>query len=175
MDNKNVFIAIALSMSVLLFWGAFFESPNSIDKTSVPQQEIQGKIKNPTRKNQPVIQNFLNKKKPPKKPLNNDFVFTCIQKKSPPKSDLIKLQTFVETSACPHGHYNSFSFYNIISFMLNTEPGRHSKIDYSKNLCQGEALAHFFAVHVRPALGFCVLVFSLFSVAFTFKFLIFQV
>jgi len=46
MDNKNVFIAIALSMSVLLFWGAFFESPNSIDKTSVPQQEVQGKIKN---------------------------------------------------------------------------------------------------------------------------------
>ena len=27
MDNKNVFVAIALSMSVLLFWGAFFEPP----------------------------------------------------------------------------------------------------------------------------------------------------
>ena len=27
MENKNVFIAIALSMSVLLFWGAFFETP----------------------------------------------------------------------------------------------------------------------------------------------------
>ncbi len=27
MDNKNVFIAIALSMSVLLFWAAFFETP----------------------------------------------------------------------------------------------------------------------------------------------------
>ena len=27
MDNKNVFVAIALSMSVLLFWGAFFETP----------------------------------------------------------------------------------------------------------------------------------------------------
>ena len=26
MDNKNVFVAIALSMSVLLFWGAFFRS-----------------------------------------------------------------------------------------------------------------------------------------------------
>ena len=25
MDNKNVFVAIALSMSVLLFWGAFFD------------------------------------------------------------------------------------------------------------------------------------------------------
>ena len=31
MDNKNVFIAIALSMSVLLFWGAFFETPKQID------------------------------------------------------------------------------------------------------------------------------------------------
>ena len=29
MDNKNVFVAIALSMSVLLFWGAFFETPKS--------------------------------------------------------------------------------------------------------------------------------------------------
>jgi len=32
MDNRNVFVAIALSMSVLLFWGAFFETPKkSID------------------------------------------------------------------------------------------------------------------------------------------------
>ena len=30
MDNKNVFIAIALSMSVLLFWAAFFESPKPV-------------------------------------------------------------------------------------------------------------------------------------------------
>jgi YidC/Oxa1 family membrane protein insertase len=29
MDNKNVFVAIALSMSVLLFWSAFFETPKS--------------------------------------------------------------------------------------------------------------------------------------------------
>ena len=27
MENKNVFIAIALSMSVLLFWSAFVEPP----------------------------------------------------------------------------------------------------------------------------------------------------
>jgi len=27
MDNKNVFVAIALSMSVLLFWGAFVDTP----------------------------------------------------------------------------------------------------------------------------------------------------
>ncbi|MEC7143412.1 MAG: membrane protein insertase YidC [Pseudomonadota bacterium] len=32
MDNKNVFIAIALSMSVLLFWGAFFETPRQINE-----------------------------------------------------------------------------------------------------------------------------------------------
>ncbi len=31
MDNKNVFIAIALSMSVLLFWAAFFENPRPIN------------------------------------------------------------------------------------------------------------------------------------------------
>ena len=29
MDNRNVFVAIALSMSVLLFWGAFFETPKN--------------------------------------------------------------------------------------------------------------------------------------------------
>ena len=32
MDNKNVFVAIALSMSVLLFWGAFFEKPKPLDE-----------------------------------------------------------------------------------------------------------------------------------------------
>ncbi len=37
MDNKNVFIAIALSMSVLLFWGAFFETPKQIKKTEFKQ------------------------------------------------------------------------------------------------------------------------------------------
>ncbi len=30
MDNRNVFVAIALSMSVLLFWGAFFETQKKI-------------------------------------------------------------------------------------------------------------------------------------------------
>ena len=34
MDNKNVFIAIALSMSVLLFWGAFVETPKQVDKNN---------------------------------------------------------------------------------------------------------------------------------------------
>ena len=38
MDNKNVFIAIALSMSVLLFWAAFFEQPKPVNK-NLSQQE----------------------------------------------------------------------------------------------------------------------------------------
>ena len=39
MDNKNVFIAIALSMSVLLFWAAFFESPKPVNNDAVQQQQ----------------------------------------------------------------------------------------------------------------------------------------
>ena len=39
--DRNVFVAIALSMSVLLFWGAFFETPkkpiNPKDKQKVEQ------------------------------------------------------------------------------------------------------------------------------------------
>ena len=41
MDNKNVFIAIALSMSVLLFWAAFFESPKPINNNTVQEQKNQ--------------------------------------------------------------------------------------------------------------------------------------
>ena len=40
MDNKNVFIAIALSMSVLLFWGALFEKPKPKVSSSL-QEKIQ--------------------------------------------------------------------------------------------------------------------------------------
>jgi membrane protein insertase, YidC/Oxa1 family, N-terminal domain len=39
MDNKNVFIAIALSMSVLLFWAAFFETPKPVNNDAVQQQQ----------------------------------------------------------------------------------------------------------------------------------------
>ena len=39
MDNKNVFIAIALSMSVLLFWAAFFETPQQTERALPQQQE----------------------------------------------------------------------------------------------------------------------------------------
>jgi len=38
MDNKNVFIAIALSMSVLLFWGAFFETPKQVSTKNSSNQ-----------------------------------------------------------------------------------------------------------------------------------------
>ena len=43
MDNKNVFVAIALSMSVLLFWGAFFETPRKS-----PDQQTNQKIESKT-------------------------------------------------------------------------------------------------------------------------------
>ena len=42
MDNKNVFIAIALSMSVLLFWGAFFETPTSVKNNKPSDQILKG-------------------------------------------------------------------------------------------------------------------------------------
>ena len=46
MDNKNVFVAIALSMSVLLFWGAFFEQPKENNKNLNNNNQIQQKSKN---------------------------------------------------------------------------------------------------------------------------------
>ena len=39
MDNKNVFIAIALSMSVLLFWAAFFETPKPTNNSIVQKEK----------------------------------------------------------------------------------------------------------------------------------------
>ena len=57
MDNRNVFVAIALSMSVLLFWGAFFETPkktvNQKSDQKVEQKSDQNSIA-PTI-NQPTI------------------------------------------------------------------------------------------------------------------------
>ena len=50
MDNKNVFVAIALSMAVLLFWGAFFETPRQVkenqklDKVQTNQNKVQNDI-----------------------------------------------------------------------------------------------------------------------------------
>ena len=39
MDNKNVFIAIALSMSVLLFWAAFFETPKPVNNNATQKEK----------------------------------------------------------------------------------------------------------------------------------------
>ena len=59
MDNKNVFVAIALSMSVLLFWGAFFETPkNNINKNEISKQ--QDKIQ---KNNTPSVNFDLKKRK----------------------------------------------------------------------------------------------------------------
>ena len=41
MDNKNVFVAIALSMAVLLFWGAFFETPRQVKEGQNNDQVVQ--------------------------------------------------------------------------------------------------------------------------------------
>ena len=57
MDNKNVFVAIALSMSVLLFWGAFFETPRKTAEQNNTQQVEKNNNKSsiaPTI-NQPII------------------------------------------------------------------------------------------------------------------------
>ncbi len=45
MDNKNVFVAIALSMSVLLFWAAFFETPRPTKDNIVQEQKKMGEDK----------------------------------------------------------------------------------------------------------------------------------
>ncbi len=61
MDNKNVFVAIALSMSVLLFWGAFFETPKkTIDPKNnqkVEQKSEAGSIA-PTINQPPIVKNI---------------------------------------------------------------------------------------------------------------------
>ena len=41
MDNRNVFVAIALSMAVLLFWGAFFETPRQVKKENQTLNNVQ--------------------------------------------------------------------------------------------------------------------------------------
>ncbi len=46
MDNRNVFVAIALSLAVLLFWSAFFETPKPVnEKRIVKENQIQNKNK----------------------------------------------------------------------------------------------------------------------------------
>jgi YidC/Oxa1 family membrane protein insertase len=57
MDNKNVFVAIALSMSVLLFWGAFFETPKKPIEQKNDQKSEQNSIA-PTIDQPTVIKNI---------------------------------------------------------------------------------------------------------------------
>ena len=46
MDNRNVFVAIALSLAVLLFWSAFFETPKPVnEKRIVKEKQIENKNK----------------------------------------------------------------------------------------------------------------------------------
>ena len=58
MDNKNVFIAIALSMSVLLFWGAYFDKPKPIEENSI-QQNVKNKNEETKNKIAPNINEVL--------------------------------------------------------------------------------------------------------------------
>jgi len=65
MDNKNVFVAIALSMSVLLFWGAFFETPKKENQNlnnNQIQQKTEGSI-TPNTNQAPSINQINVKKK----------------------------------------------------------------------------------------------------------------
>jgi len=57
MDNKNVFIAIALSMSVLLFWGAFFETPKENNQIAQKKNQIeqQENLITPSQNESPLI------------------------------------------------------------------------------------------------------------------------
>ncbi len=63
--DKNVFVAIALSMSVLLFWGAFFETPkNKIEEKT--NNQIQEKTENsitPSTNQTPSINQLVVEKK----------------------------------------------------------------------------------------------------------------
>ena len=44
MDNRNVFVAIALSLAVLLFWSAFFETPKPIgEKNLIEKKQTENK------------------------------------------------------------------------------------------------------------------------------------
>ena len=65
--DRNVFVAIALSMSVLLFWGAFFETPK---KTSEQQTNQKVEQKNEQSSIAPTINQPQIIKKLPEKSLS---------------------------------------------------------------------------------------------------------
>ena len=56
MDNRNVFVAIALSMSVLLFWGAFFDAPKQ--QRNVVSQKQERSLNSSTNQITPDINQF---------------------------------------------------------------------------------------------------------------------
>ena len=56
MDNRNVFVAIALSMSVLLFWGAFFDTPKQ--QRNVVSQKQEKNLNSSTNQITPDINQF---------------------------------------------------------------------------------------------------------------------
>ena len=56
MDNRNVFVAIALSMSVLLFWGAFFDAPKQ--QRNVVSQKQERNLNSSTNQITPDINQF---------------------------------------------------------------------------------------------------------------------
>ena len=47
--DRNVFVAIALSMSVLLFWGAFFETPKKTSEQQKKQKDACGPTQTKTK------------------------------------------------------------------------------------------------------------------------------
>ena len=59
MDNRNVFVAIALSMSVLLFWGAFFDTPKQ--QKNVVSQKQERNLNSTTNQITPDINQFKTK------------------------------------------------------------------------------------------------------------------
>ena len=59
MDNRNVFVAIALSMSVLLFWGAFFDTPKQ--QRNVVSQKQERSLNSSTNQITPDINQFKTK------------------------------------------------------------------------------------------------------------------
>ena len=59
MDNRNVFVAIALSMSVLLFWGAFFDTPKQ--QKNVVSQKQERNLNSSTNQITPDINQFKTK------------------------------------------------------------------------------------------------------------------
>ena len=94
MDNKNVFVAIALSMSVLLFWGAFFETPkkpvNQKNNQRVEQKSDQSSIA-PTISQPTIIKNISREeslKKSKRVKIENDSIKGSINLKGAQIDDI---------------------------------------------------------------------------------------